>query len=454
MGCIGGGRGVQDPGQDWKKTFWRLTYLNVLSNFTVPLVGLADTGMLGQLPDLRFLGGVALGAIIFEYVYWTLGFLRMSTTGLTAQALGRREPEEAALVLYRAVLLALLLSGVILLLQNWIREIAFLLLRGTAQVERAGRDYFNVRIWAAPATLCNFAILGWLLGRGQSQHVLLMTLVTNVLNVVLNYVFILQLGMEARGAGLATAISQYMMFALGAMLVVRQGPLPSWRSHEFLKRKRFRSLISLNRDIFLRTLCLTTAFALFTNGSALLGTTLLAANTILLRLLMLAAFAIDGIAFAVESVGGALFGSRSWQILRGLFRYSLGWSTVCGLVLGLLFVLLGPWLIPLLTVHVEVRQVTAALVPWLSLTVTVGALAFALDGLFLGLTRGASLRDAALLSLLGFLPLAYLSASRQNVHLLWLGMLLFMTTRVAYLWLAFRRLSRTWPLPTRSRTTA
>ena len=403
--------------------------------------------MLGHLSDLRFLGGVALGSLIFEYVYWTFGFLRMSTTGLTAQALGRSDHREQYLVLYRALLIGLILASLILLLQTWIREAAFFLLGGTPGVEEAGRDYFNARIWAAPATLCNFAILGWLLGREQSQHVLLMTLVANVCNVILNYVFILRLDMAAWGAGLATTISQYLMLALGTALVLRQGTPVSWRHSEFLKGDRFRTLVSLNRDIFIRTLCLITAFALFINGSALLGTTLLAANAILLRLLMLAAFVIDGIAFAVESLGGALFGSRAWRSLQALYRYSLFWSGVCGLFFGLLFLLAAPWFIPLLTTHVDVQADTAALIPWLILTVTVGALAFALDGLFLGLTQGKALRNAALFSLLGgFLPLLILSTYLHNVHLLWLSMVLFMAARGLSLWLAFRRLRGGWVL--------
>ena len=436
---------MQHLSDTWKRRFWRLTYLNILSNFTIPLVGLADAGMLGHLPNLRFLGGVALGSLVFEYVYWTLGFLRMSTTGLTAQARGRRDHREEYLVLYRALLIGLILASFILLLQTWIREAAFLLLSGTPGVEEAGRDYFNARIWAAPATLCNFAILGWLLGRGQSQHVLLMALVTNLCNILLNYVFILRLDMAAWGAGLATTISQYLMLALGALLVLRQRAPASRRRGEFLKEDGFRTLISLNRDIFIRTLCLVTAFALFTNGSALLGTTLLAANAILLRLLMVAAFAIDGIAFAVESLGGALFGARAWRPLQALYRYSLFWSTVCGLFFGLLFLLSAHWFIPLLTVHVDVQTETAALIPWLILTVTLGALAFALDGLFLGLTQGKALRNAALFSLLGaFVPLFILSTYLHNVHVLWLGMVVFMAARGLSLWLAFRRLRSGW----------
>ena len=438
---------MQQLSAPWKRRFWRLTYLNILANVTIPLVGLADAGMLGHLSDLRFLGGVALGSLIFEYVYWTFGFLRMSTTGLTAQALGRSDHREQYLVLYRALLIGLILASLILLLQTWIREAAFFLLGGTPGVEEAGRDYFNARIWAAPATLCNFAILGWLLGREQSQHVLLMTLVANVCNVILNYVFILRLDMAAWGAGLATTISQYLMLALGTALVLRQGTPVSCRHSEFLKGDRFRTLVSLNRDIFIRTLCLITAFALFINGSALLGTTLLAANAILLRLLMLAAFVIDGIAFAVESLGGALFGSRAWRSLQALYRYSLFWSGVCGLFFGLLFLLAAPWFIPLLTTHVDVQADTAALIPWLILTVTVGALAFALDGLFLGLTQGKALRNAALFSLLGgFLPLLILSTYLHNVHLLWLSMVLFMAARGLSLWLAFRRLRGGWVL--------
>ena len=183
------------------RRFFRLALINILASVTVPLVGLVDTAMLGHLGDIRFLAGVALASLLFDYVYWTLGFLRMSTTGMTAQAVGRGDHVEVTDVLRRSMLIALALGGAVLALQVPLREIGFALLSGEPGVELAGREYFDARIWGAPAALCGFVMVGWFLGREESRVVLAITLVANLANVLLNYVFIIRLGLAARGAG-------------------------------------------------------------------------------------------------------------------------------------------------------------------------------------------------------------------------------------------------------------
>jgi MATE family multidrug resistance protein len=414
--------------------YLRLTWVNILSNVTVPLVGLVDTAMLGHLEDIRFLAGVALATILFDYIYWTFGFLRMGTTGTTAQAIGRGEPTEAFLVLYRSVALAVLIAGAILFLQWPLREGGFLLLSGEPGVEEAGRAYFNARVWGAPATLCNFALIGWFLGREQSRHVLVMTVVANLANIVLNYVFIMRMGLAAFGAGLATMIAQYAMLATGsALFLAQQGRIP-WRPREILHREKMISLLLLNRDILVRTFCLITSFAVFANFSSILGTTVLAANSILLRLLLVASFLIDGAAFASESLAGLFVGSRDKFSLRRLFRLSLlvgeGFAI---LYLAALFIRPRPML-GLFTSHEDVVDLAMTWIPWLIPVLLAGALAYMYDGLYLGMTEGRRLRNSMLFSTLGvFLPVAALALYLDSAHLLWAGLLAFMAARTATL---------------------
>jgi len=410
--------------------FFRLSLLNILSNITVPLAGLVDTAMLGHLADIRFLAGVALAAVLFDFVYWSFGFLRMGTTGTTAQAVGRGDRRECFLVLYRSLAIAAALAAALVVLQVPLREAGFALLSGEPGVEAAGRDYFDARIWAAPATLMNFVLVGWFLGREESRYVLWMTVAANLTNIALNYVFIIRLGLAAQGAGLATMLSQYVMLALGAWLLLRVDERQPWRWREIAVRERMVALFRLNVDILVRTLGLVTAFALFTNFSSILGTTVLAANTILLRLLSLAAFLIDGAAFASESLAGIFRGARDHASLRRLFKVSLLAGEAFALLTLGAFFLRPSAALALLTSHGEVIAATRQYMHWLWPTLLFGALAYMYDGLFLGLTEGRTLRNTMLLSTVGvFVPLAWLAVRAGNNHALWAALAAFMVAR-------------------------
>lgn len=421
------------------RRFARLTLLNVFSNITVPLASLVDTALLGHLADLRFLAGVALAAVLFEYLYWSFGFLRMGTTGTTAQAWGRGDQPAVFLTLYRSLLIAAVLGVAIFLLQGPLREAGFGLLSGAPEVENAGRSYFNARIWAAPAALANFVFLGWFLGREESGAALWMTFVANVANIVLDYVFIVRLGLAAFGAGLATAISQYLMLICGLTLWLRRPGRIPWRWTNVVDPQALKVMFRLNRDILVRTVLLITAFALFTNCSALLGTVVLAANTVLLRLVSLVAYLVDGAAFAVESLGGIFGGAGDSRSFARLYRGAMAIGILMTLPLLALFVLAPGAVIGLLTSHPEASDVARTYLPWLVPVLLFGASAYIYDGLFLGLTAGQSLRNTMLVSTLGvFLPIALLAVHRADNHLLWAALTLFMVARTVTLWRASR----------------
>ena len=425
---------MSGPDRDLGRRFLHLALLNLLANLAVPLAGLVDTAMLGHLDEIRFLAGAALAGALFDFLYWSFGFLRMATTGTTAMAEGRGDGEAVDRILQRSLALGLGLAAMVLVLQRPLETAGFQFLAGAPEVEAAGREYFRARIWGAPAVLANLVFLGWFLGRGESGVALRMTLAAALGNIGLDYLFILKLGLAAWGAGAATALSQYLM--LGVALLAwrhRRGPTP-WNWRRILQPEALMRLLRLQGDLFLRTLCLVGAMALFTNGSAALGTLVLAANSLLLRLLTASAYFIDGIAYATETLAGQLHGAGRRQALRWLLRRSLLYAQGLAGLFALALLTAPDTLLGLLTTHGNVVQQAQALAPWLAVTLLLGASAYILDGYFLGLAAGPTLRRAMLQATLGvYLPALGIALFWSNAHLLWLAMAIFTAARTVLL---------------------
>jgi multidrug resistance protein, MATE family len=421
-----------------QRRFWGLAIANVISNLMVPLASLVDVAFLGHLQEIRHLAGVAIATVLFNYLYWTFGFLRMGTTGLTAQARGRGDSEVEILTLSRNSAIALVVGTIILCLQHPLRDLGFTLLQATPEVLQAGRAYYNALIWAAPATLLNFVLLGWFLGREQGKTVLLISLVNNGANIALDYLLVVRWGEQSAGAGAATAMSQVITLILGGILAYRE-------VEEILKRQKrslpqfigqiwelsaLKAAFSLNKDILIRTLALVSTFALFTNLSATMGTTILAGNTLLLQVVTLAAYFIDGIAFATESMAGNLQGQGQQAQLLPLLKLAGGVSLLAGLSFAAVFSFLPQPLFGLLTSHPEVIQQIRHYLWWLFPVLGFGSIAYMLDGYFLGLTAGKILRQSTLIAaIIGFAPMAIAAWYWQMNHLLWLALALFMATR-------------------------
>jgi MATE family multidrug resistance protein len=416
------------------KPFLRLAAINVLSNLMVPLAGIIDVAFLGHLADIRHLAGVALATVIFNYVYWSFGFLRMGTTGMTAQAVGRDDDADLWLLGVRNSLIALVLGVGLLLLRIPLRDIGFWLLSAEPSVEASGRAFFDARIWGAPAVLVNFVLLGWFLGRSHGSKVLLLSIIGNGANVVLDYWMIVRLGWESTGAGLATALSQYAMLLVGLGLILweRWGGVPlaiAWKK-QLLDWAQLRRVFSLNADIMIRTLALVSAFGVFTNLSAGLGTTILAVNTLMLQVLTLAAYFIDGIAFATESFAGMVYGKGDRHQLIPLLKLSGILSIAIGLLFAGVFALVPTALFGRLTIHTDVVNATQDVVLWLIPVLGSGAIAYMLDGYFIGLTQGKVLRNSTVIATLGgFVPVAVLAWWQQDGQLLWFAMTCFMAAR-------------------------
>lgn len=410
----------------------------------VPLASLVDVAFLGHLTEIRHLAGVAIATVLFNYIYWTFGFLRMGTTGLTAQAQGRGKQQQMIVILLRNCAIALCLGLLILSLQKPLRDIGFTLLQADPAVIKAGRDYYEALIWGAPATLLNFVLLGWFLGKEQGGKVLLISLINKSSNIILDYIYIVLWKQASYGAGAATAISQYITLILGLILVSREISWSALKQNlaEIINISAFKATFALNRDILIRTLALVSTFALFTNFSATMGTRTLAVNTLLLQIITLAAYFIDGIAFATESIAGNLHGQGKKDELIPLLKLAGSTSLLAGLVFAIMFCLFTQSLFSLLTNHNEIIEQLNYYVWWLLPILSFGSIAYMLDGYFLGLTAGQVLRQSTIIAVLfGFMPMAIIAWYWQSKHLLWLALTLFMMTRSITLGLKVKQYS-------------
>jgi MATE family multidrug resistance protein len=420
----------------WWADFLRLALANVVANLMVPLAGLVDTAFLGHLAEIHHLGGVALATVVFNVIYWGFGFLRMGTTGITAQALGQSEEDEVVRVLLRHGLIALGLGLLVLVLQVPLRQLGFTLLGAQADLRAAGYAFYNARIWDAPAVLLNLVIIGWCLGRGQGGWVIGLSFLGNASNVMFNYLFIWRWGWAAAGAGLGTALSQYVTLLGGLVLVGQSIDLATLQRllPQLWDGPTLRRLGQLNGDILLRTAAIILSFALFTRASASLGPALLAANTLLLQVVTLSAYFIDGLAFATESFAGRYYGRGDVSLLRRVLWLGGGISVTLGLGFALAFWGFSQPLFSLLTSHGEVVGTVTRYVGWLVPVLGLGAIAFFLDGFFLGLTASTLLRNSTVVaSLVGFLPLALVGQRLANPHLLWFALVGLMAGRALLL---------------------
>lgn len=424
---------MESPSHRFYQPFLRLAILNIVSNLMVPLASLMDVAFLGHLNDIRHLAGVAIASVLFNVLYWSFGFLRMGTTGLTAQALGRGNQDEVVGVGVRNGCLAIAIALGLLVFQVPLRQLGFAVLSAPPEVKDAGFAYYNAMIWGAPANLLGFVLLGWFLGRGQGKQVLLLSLVANGSNVILNYWLIVQLGWESAGAGWATMLSQVAMASLGLLLAwgdIRRVPMQRL-TQQLSDWQALRTTLVLNGDIMIRTFALLLAFSWFTNLSSMLGTVILAANTLLLQVISFTSYFIDGIAFSTESFTGSFHGQKDLTRLKPLLGLSLVLSLSLGLTIAAGAIAFQRPLFQLLTSHSPVLNQIPQVIGWLLPVLGFGAIAYILDGYFLGLTQGRVLRNTAVIATaIGFAPTALLAGYWQNEQLLWLALALYMMTRV------------------------
>jgi MATE family multidrug resistance protein len=397
---------------------------------SVPLAGLVDTAVIGQLGVAALIGGIAIGAVILDIVLTSFNFLRAGTTGLTAQAFGAGDAKEQQAVLARALILSFGLGLAVIALQIPVIQTGIWLMNVEAAVSEATRTYMQVRVWAAPFILANFVLLGWLLGLGKARTVLLLATVHGVSNIIFSIWFVLGLGWSVAGVAGASVLAELITTAAAIPFVVGQLPRnvrPSFR--RIAERAGYLRLLAVNRDIMVRSLSLVFAFAFFTRQGAQFGDVILAANAILMHFFMIAGYLLDGFATAAEQLAGRAVGARYRPAFDRTVRLTLIWGLTIAVGLAAVYGLFGHVLIDLMTSSEEVRQTAYRYLVWAVLTPIVGVLAFQMDGIYIGATWSRDMRNMMLISLVAYLGVWAIATPLLGNDGLWLALVIFLGMR-------------------------
>ena len=420
---------MQNP-QEINKQIYRLALPNIISNFSIPLLGAVDTALMGRLESEHYLGAVGIGSVIFSFIYWGFGFLRMATTGLTAQAFGEKDLQECGRLLLRAICIGITSSLLLLIFQWQLIALSFRLIDASPDVEHLARIYFHIRIYAAPATLCLHAFHGVFLGLQNARYPMLLTIVVNLVNIILNLVFVRLLDMKVEGIALATVIAQYVGLFVAVQLFSRyyRGILPKWNLREILAFSKLKWFLNISADIFIRTCCLVFSHAVFTAKSAVLSDTFLAINTILLQFISILSFAIDGLAFAAESLIGKYKGADDLQNLKRTTRFIFLWAFLFAGVIMLIFVFFGKQLLYVFTDQISLIEHAEVYLIWVIIAPVINVAAYIWDGIFLGATASRALRNSVIVSTLLYLSAVYLLMPFGN-HGLWGALTLLLVVR-------------------------
>ena len=410
---------------------WRIAAPMILSNVSVPLLGMVDTGVTGHLDNSAYLGAVALGATIFTFIYMGMNFLRMGTTGIAAQSFGANDNDGLRASRGQALIVGFLIALVLIIFRAPVSQLALGLLGGDPETTRYAAVYFDIRIWSAPGTLANYVLIGWFIGLQNARVPLLIFLTINLTNIALDLFFVVILGMTVDGVALASVIAEYSGFAVGTTFAIftlrkHEGHWPLERLTNFAA---YRAFFAVNTNIFIRTMALMFTLAFVTAQSARLGGRILAANAVLLNFQHLTSFGLDGIAHAAEALVGKAVGEKRRDALVHSVNLTLKWSVIFASGFTLVYVLAGPLIISILTDLPEIRETAIRYLPWMIASPLVSVWCFLYDGVYVGATRAKEMRNIMLIStLFVFLPAWYLLQALGNDGL-WLAFLLFMGAR-------------------------
>ena len=403
----------------------------MLSNVSEPLIGVVNIAVIGQLPDPYYIGAIAVGALLFSFIFWGFGFLRLSTGGLSAQAVGAGDRPELVAVLLRALVIALISGAALIALAPLIREVAFDLIGGSPEVRRHGEIYFNYRIWSAPFAFVNYCVMGWYIGQAKAKLTFLVQLFLNVGNMALSIIFVLGMGMTSDGVGLAALLAEIAaaLLALGlAFRSVRSMAVHiDWAS--IFNAAQMRRTLAMNGDVMVRTICLVFAFAWFMARGARSGDVVLAANAVLLDLFNVAAYMIDGFAHASEALVGQSVGARNRERFRAAVWLTSIWAVVVGALCMAVIWFAGPTLIDLIAVNPDVRETARHYLAWAAIAPLLGTICFQFDGIFTGAMATKDMRNMMIVSLLIYLACWWLLEPMFGNHGLWAALCIFFIAR-------------------------
>ena len=401
----------------------------IVTNITVPLLGLVDTAIVGHMGSAAYIGAIAVGSMIFNLVYWLFGFLRMGTSGMTAQARGRRDLTEAAGILLRSMKVAGIVALALVLLQWPLYHLMLLLMAPTDDVRSLVDVYFYIVVWGAPAMLGLCSLSGWFIGMQNTRIPMFVSILQNVVNIVASLLLVYVFGLKVEGVALGTVIAQYAGFIV-AVAFLWKYYRKLFRSWNVVDRVHtFRAFLSVNRDIFLRTLCLVAVNLYFTSAGARQGAEILAVNTLLMQLYLLFSYILDGFAYAGEALGGRYWGARDRYAYNDVVRRLFGWGALMTVVFTCIYVIGGMPFLRLLTNEPSVVEASKAYVWWAYLVPAAGVAAFVWDGIFIGTTQTRGMLLSSAIAALVFFVTATITIKTMGNHGLWLSMILYLATR-------------------------
>ena len=424
------------------KRVWSIAFPMLLVGISTPLLGMVDTAVVGHLSEPYYLGAIAIGAMIFNFLFWGMGFLRMGTTGLTARAVGECNPAEITVILLRGLFLAFALGVLLILLSSLLSSLAFSFVESSGDVLFHAQRYFDIRIWAAPATLGSYVLLGWFLGQGKPRFNLMLVIAVNVLNIILDIVFVIWLDMNSAGVAWATLIAEYTGLIVG-LVIVRRSFNFSFRNipvAELFDLAAIQRYLSVNVNVFIRTILLLLGFGIFTLQGAKYGEIILAANVILMNLQTLMAYVLDSLAHAAEVLVGKYYHGNNTAKLKDVLIVSGQWSFMVAIIFMAAYVILGEYLIAMLTDITNVKIAALEFLPWLILSPLVSVWSYWFDGVFIGANLMKQMRNTMLVSLTIFLIVWQLLLPYGN-HGLWAALMIFMLARgISMAFVAFQKL--------------
>ena len=404
---------------------------SIISNITVPLLGLIDVTIVGHLGSASYIGAIAVGSMLFNMIYWIFGFLRMGTSGLTAQSYGAHDLKEVTRILLRSTGISLMLALALLILQYPIRLIAFELIDTSAEVQQLATLYFHICIWGAPATLGLYSFSGWFIGMQNSRFPMFIAITQNIVNIVASLLFVFVFGMKVEGVALGTLIAQYAGLFMAYLLWLRYyRPLrKSISRKQLFTHDAMKRLFQVNRDIFLRTLCLVAVTVFFTSTGAAFGDVVLAVNTLLMQLFTLFSYIMDGFAYAGEALTGKYIGAGNRQELQRTIRHLFGWGIALSLAFTLLYGIGGKEFLGLLTNEQSVISASGDYFYWVLAIPLAGFAAFLLDGICIGATSTHIMLKAMVVASGSFFLIYYSLHNVLHNHALWLGFIVYLALR-------------------------
>ncbi|MFJ7990797.1 MATE family efflux transporter [Peribacillus frigoritolerans] len=414
-----------------------------ISTITTPLIGAVDTAVVGQLPNPAYLGGVAIGTVIFNTLYWLFGFLRVSTSGFAAQALGANDGKQGVLAFLRPFILAIVAGGGFILLQGPIEQVSLTLMNPDADVRRYAAEYFSIRIWGIPFTLMNYVILGWLMGMSKIKVSLVLQVFMNLMNIALDILFVHGFQWGVPGVAIATLLSEVTAFFIGLIIIVKASPhrmeMPPLK--EMLDPSFIKKMMSVNRDLFIRTLCLLAVFNIFTAKGASYGREILAANAVLIQIHYMMAYFFDGLANASSILVGKAIGARDKHLYKKTLFLSLQWGVLSSLMLAVSYYLCADAILALFTRIPSVIELANIYGIWLILFPLTASVGIVFYGVFTGATEAAPIRNSMIYSLIAFVITLYIFVPAYQNHALWLAFTVFSLGRSVFLALYIPRLS-------------